>query len=80
MKKCSAFVAIIFCSILAAGCNKDPVIEKVRDVDYFKKNQGELKAVRDKCRANPGQLEDTPECINADRATVILDAERGSKK
>lgn len=40
----------------------------VRDVEYFLANRGELDDLYAECRNNPGELGDTPECIN------VLDA------
>lgn len=40
----------------------------VRDVQYFIDNPDERRAVRDRCRNDPGALEDTQDCVNADEA------------
>lgn len=42
--------------------------EPVRDVQYFVDNPDELEQLYSECRNNPGELGDTPECIN------VLDA------
>jgi len=73
MKKLSAFLFIAAAAL--TGCNeKDPV----QTVDYYKANAPERAAMRDKCKANPGELAASPNCINANRAETAVDgAKRG---
>lgn len=40
----------------------------VRDVEYFLSNPAERKGTFKKCKKNPGELENTPECQNAREA------------
>jgi hypothetical protein len=40
----------------------------VREVDWYEKNAAEREAKLAECRANPGLLDGTPDCINASRA------------
>jgi hypothetical protein len=49
---------------LLSGCDQEPV----RDVDYWKTHVDERKAKVSACVSNPGQLDGTPNCINAKRA------------
>ncbi len=41
---------------------------EVQTVDWYKANKTERQAVLAKCRNNPGELANTPDCINASRA------------
>ena len=47
---------------------EDSAPPPVRDVEYFLANREELDELFAECRNNPGELGDTPECIN------VLDA------
>ena len=73
MKKLSAL--LLLAAVALAGCNeKDPV----QTVDWYKENAPERAAMRAKCKANPGELAASPNCINANRAeTAVDDAKRG---
>lgn len=52
-----------------ANTNGDPENDAVvRDVQYFIDNPDERRAVRERCRNDPGALEDTRDCVNADEA------------
>jgi hypothetical protein len=53
------FVSLIFIS----GCEKS-----VRDVKYFREHKKERQSVLAVCENNPGELRDTPECINVEKS------------
>jgi len=61
---------VILSAVLAAmilsvtGCSEKPT-EDVKTVDYYKTNPEERKAMIDECKNNPGELKDTPNCVNA---------------
>lgn len=40
----------------------------VRDVQFFIDNPDERRAVRERCRNDPGGLENSRDCVNADEA------------
>lgn len=42
--------------------------EPTRDVEYYEKNEAALDAQIEKCNNNPGELEHTPNCVNARQA------------
>ncbi len=67
MKKTPVVVAIFCASFFITGCNEKNV-EPVQTVDWFKEHKAERDAMLEKCRNNPGELEETPNCINAGRA------------
>lgn len=47
-----------------------------KTVTYYDEHDGERKAVLARCRDNPGQLRDTPDCVNAERADAQKDLAR----
>lgn len=52
----------------SAGCDSGSRKETVREVDWYERNAAEREAKLAECRANPGLLDGTPDCINASRA------------
>lgn len=62
MKKLSAL--LFLAAVTLVGCGKDPV----QTVDWYKENTPERLAMLEKCKANPGELEASPNCINAKSA------------
>jgi PBP1b-binding outer membrane lipoprotein LpoB len=66
--------ATIFILFLA-GCG-----EEVKTVQWYKEHEVERKAQLEKCKNNPGQLEKTPNCINARAAWNEIDSELGRRK
>lgn len=73
MKKLSAI--LLLAAVALVGCNeKDPV----QTVDWYKENAPERAAMLAKCKANPGELAASANCINASRAETAADgAKRG---
>jgi len=66
------FRPIVFGLILsgvfvAAGCTQE-ALEPVQTVEWYKTHEAERIAMATKCHNNPGQLEKTPNCINAQQA------------
>ena len=49
------------------GCTKES-LEPVQTVEWYKAHEAERIAMATKCHNNPGQLEKTPNCINAQQA------------
>lgn len=70
MKK--IMLSLVIASALI-GCKQEPV-EVVQSVDWYKENTAERLERLAKCRASPGELADTPNCINAEQATSLADA------
>lgn len=61
-----------------AGCKLEQG-EAIQSVDWYKENTNERIERLAKCRANPGELADTPNCINAEQAESLADtSKRGS--
>ena len=72
MKKLS--IALVVAAVLA-GCGENT---PVQTVDWYKANAPERAAMLAKCKANPGELAASPNCINASRAESAVDgAKRG---
>ncbi|MBN9126740.1 MAG: EexN family lipoprotein [Nitrosospira sp.] len=69
------FVAVGACAALVAGCGTRSGEGTVRPVDWYEKNAAEREAKLAECRANPGLLDGTPDCINASRAANNANAE-----
>lgn len=73
MKKLSAL--LLLAAVALAGCNEKDLVQTV---DWYKENAPERAAMRAKCKANPGELAASPNCINANRAETAVDgAKRG---
>lgn len=50
-----------------AGCTRE-ALDPVQTVAWYKAHEAERIAMATKCQNNPGQLEKTPNCINAQQA------------
>lgn len=65
-------VIIIGTAIILAACDNRGEEKKasapVRDVEFFLKNPDERKATVAECDNNPGELAETPNCVNAYQA------------
>lgn len=73
MKKLSTF--LFLAAVALVGCKDN---EPVQTVDWYKANPPERSAMLAKCKANPGELAASPNCINANRAETAVDgAKRG---
>jgi len=62
MKKLS--IVLVVAAVLA-GCGENT---PVQTVDWYKAHDTERKAMIAKCKANPGELAASPNCINAQQA------------
>lgn len=58
-----------------AGCKQEQA-EVIQSVDWYKANTNERIERLAKCRANPGELADTPICINAEQAESLADTSK----
>ena len=61
------FYLVLSWAIGLAGCTKE-AFEPVQSVAWYKAHEAERVAMASKCHNNPGQLEKTPNCINAQQA------------
>lgn len=53
-----------------------PTKEAVQTVTWFKEHQEERLATLVSCKENPGELDNSPNCVNAMQAENELDAEK----
>ena len=60
-------------AMVLAGCNEE---ETVQTVDWYKAHETERTAMIAKCKANPGELDASPNCINAVTAANHLTVEK----
>ncbi|MBA6414037.1 membrane lipoprotein lipid attachment site-containing protein [Parahaliea sp. F7430] len=58
-----------------AGCKQEQA-EAIQSVDWYKENTNERIERLAKCRANPGELADTPNCINAEQEESLADTSK----
>jgi hypothetical protein len=68
MKKLTVSLVLVGTLSVLAGCKQEKPPEVVQTVDWYKANKAERVAVLEKCKANPGELAATPNCVNASRA------------
>lgn len=68
----------LLAAITLAGCNEKEIVQSV---DWYKENSLERTAMIEKCKANPGKLTNSPNCVNATTAAnhITLD-KRGYKQ
>lgn len=57
--------------IALTGCTKE-ALEPVNTVEWYKAHEAEREAMLKKCLNNPGQLAETPNCVNAKEAASRL--------
>ena len=50
-----------------SGCTQE-ALDPVHTVEWYKSHEAERTAMVTKCHNNPGQLDKTPNCINAQQA------------
>ena len=58
--------------LIAGGCARDASTE-TKTVDYYVANTEERAAMLQQCASNPGELRDSPNCVNAREATRRVD-------
>lgn len=75
MKKLS--VLLLAAAVTLVGCGEK---EPVQTVDWYKANTPERLAMLEKCKANPGQLAASPNCINATTAADHLTVDKRGYK
>ena len=72
MKKLNAILFVVAVALLA-GCDEK---ETAQTVDWYKAHEAERTAMIAKCKANPGELDASPNCINAVTAANHLAVEK----
>lgn len=68
MKKSTVLLVVAGALTMLAGCREDAPGDVVQTVDWYKTHKVERAEVLAKCRANPGELAVTSNCMNAGRA------------
>ncbi|MDR2220221.1 MAG: EexN family lipoprotein [Methylobacillus sp.] len=73
MKK---LIISLMIAVVLSGC--DDFFVPTKTVDWYKTHETERKEILARCNNNPGELRDTPDCINAARAEseMALPAEK----
>ncbi|MGE0645345.1 MAG: EexN family lipoprotein [Nitrospira sp.] len=66
-----ACAVLISGTIALTGCTKE-ALEPVNTVEWYKAHDVEREAMLTKCLNNPGQLAETPNCVNAKEAASRL--------
>jgi hypothetical protein len=69
-------ISTLLIATCLVGCNKEPsssgtaskTAAPVYDVAWYLEHEAEHDATKRRCKANPGALRETAECINADQA------------
>jgi predicted Fe-S protein YdhL (DUF1289 family) len=61
---------VFFCFFILSGCFETNMTE-TNSVSWYKENDAERKQVLIECNDNPGELEKTPNCINAKQAELL---------
>lgn len=70
MKNLSLLLVV---AVVLAGCGDNT---PVQTVDWYKAHEAERTAMIAKCRTNPGELDASPNCINATTAANHLVLEK----
>lgn len=68
---CLTCAVLLSGMITLTGCTKE-ALEPVNTVEWYKAHEAEREAMLKKCLANPGQLAETPNCVNAKEAASRL--------
>lgn len=74
MRKIIVVVGVFVGFVGPANAEPSP---PVQSVPYYKSDPVERADVLKKCRANPGELRDTPACVNAERGENLANGTKG---
>ncbi len=55
---------VLFAALVLSGCNDEPV----NSVEWYESNKDAMESMVSKCAGNPGELNNTPNCVNAKTA------------
>ncbi|MES2661803.1 MAG: EexN family lipoprotein [Pseudomonadota bacterium] len=69
---------LVSCSTLLFGCFEKEPKEEVKTVEWYLKNTKQQEEMVARCANNPGELSETPNCINANAA--MLKASSGTPR
>lgn len=71
---CARNIAIVvLASFVLSGCFDDtPDTGPVQTVDWYKAHDDQRKVTLERCSNNPGELQETPNCVNALQAERVL--------
>lgn len=69
-KKTAVFLTSLV-TLMLTGCFENKPLEETKSVDFYSKNPAERAVMVKKCSNNPGELKDTPNCINAKQAARV---------
>jgi hypothetical protein len=61
----SLIASVLFTTAALVGCSEKEIVQTV---DWYKTQDADRKAMVAKCKANPGELILTPNCVNAKQA------------
>lgn len=62
--------------LILSGCWQEQIKEEVKTVDWYKDNPVAMAEKLKECSNNPGQFENLPNCKNAQKAKMLLMAEK----
>lgn len=68
MNKFTVLLVLAGTLSMLAGCKEDKPAEVVQTVEWYKAHKAERAEVLVNCKANPGELAATSNCVNASRA------------
>lgn len=60
--------SLVLSGVLGIGGCTQEALDPVHTVSWYKAHEAERNAMATKCHNNPGQLDKTPNCINAQQA------------
>ncbi|HFB65983.1 MAG TPA: hypothetical protein ENJ60_10650 [Aeromonadales bacterium] len=66
-------IYLFLISLVLTGCFEEAPKEEVHTVDWFLEHQDVMNTTLEKCSNNPGELLQTPNCINALEANNTIE-------
>lgn len=72
MKKLTLTLATIGLLTVLSGCKEEKPVDVVQSVEWYTEHKTERAEVLAKCQNNPGELANTPNCVNASRADSAI--------
>lgn len=64
-------ISLALCLLAGACLSESAYAEVVHTVDWYYKHSFDRAALLSECRNNPGQLGNTPNCVNAEKADAL---------
>ncbi len=62
------FALVSLASLALAGCFEQKPLEETKSVEFYSQNSADRAAMVKRCADNPGELKETPNCVNAMQA------------